>query len=226
MLATPAVSQADQGRQRAAGHPAPTVVAGVSPATHLRRRDREAAWPPAEARSSEERGAPVRCAAPAQCYCARGETEPVTAPAGALCCPPDRPGPLRRGPGQRTSAVSRCVGATGRLQASLRPKVSLFPERSVHVVHVLPRLPLALQLHRRGFLERRGARRGAGRLLLLPAAFDHADRTQPQPTPWGEAVAFGPRLPLAAFLFLCCSCFRQHAATGAMPACRSGSSRR
>ena len=74
MLATPAVSQADQGRQRAAGHPAPTVVAGVSPATHLRRRDREAAWPPAEARSSEERGAPVRCAAPAQCYCARSVT--------------------------------------------------------------------------------------------------------------------------------------------------------
>ena len=49
-------------------------VAGVSPATHLRRRDREAAWPPAEARSSEERGAPVRCAAPAQCYCARSVT--------------------------------------------------------------------------------------------------------------------------------------------------------
>ena len=71
MLATPAVSQADQGRQRAAGHPAPTVAAGVSPATHLRRRDREAAWPPAEARSSEERGALVRCAARAQCYCAR-----------------------------------------------------------------------------------------------------------------------------------------------------------
>ena len=58
MLATPAVSQADQGRQRAAGHPAPTVAAGVSPATHLRRRDREAAWPLAEARGaarSEER---------------------------------------------------------------------------------------------------------------------------------------------------------------------------
>ena len=132
MLATPAVSQADQGRQRAAGHPAPTVMAGVSPATHLRRRDREAAWPPAEARSSEERGAPVRCAAPAQCYCAWGETEAVTAPAGALCCPPDRPGPLRGASGQRTSAVSRCVGATGRLQRGPRPKVSLFPERSVH----------------------------------------------------------------------------------------------
>jgi hypothetical protein len=131
MLATPAVSQADQGRQRAAGHPAPTVVAGVSPATHLRRRDREAAWPPAEARSSEERGAPVRCAAPAQCYCAWGETEAVTAPARALCCPPDRPGALRGASGRCTSAVSRCVGATGRLQASLRPKVSLFPERSV-----------------------------------------------------------------------------------------------
>jgi hypothetical protein len=131
MLATPAVSQADQGRQRAAGHPAPTVVAGVSPATHLRRRDREAAWPPAEARSSEERGAPVRCAAPAQCYCARGETEPVTARTGALCCPPDRPGPLRGGSGQRTSAVSRCVGATGRLQARLRAKVLICPERSV-----------------------------------------------------------------------------------------------
>ena len=74
MLATPAVSQADQGRQRAAGHPAPTVTAGVAPATHLWRRDREAARPPAEAWSSEERGAPVRCAAPAQCYCARGVT--------------------------------------------------------------------------------------------------------------------------------------------------------
>ena len=64
-LATPAVSQADQGRQRAAGHPAPTVTAGVAPATHLWRRDREAARPPAEAWSSEERGArsagPVRC---------------------------------------------------------------------------------------------------------------------------------------------------------------------
>ena len=34
-LATPAVSQADQGRQRVAGHPAPTVTAGVAPATHL-----------------------------------------------------------------------------------------------------------------------------------------------------------------------------------------------
>ena len=74
MLATPAVSQADQGRQRAAGHPAPTVTAGVAPATHLWRRDREAARPPAEARSSEERGAPFRCAAPAQCYCARSVT--------------------------------------------------------------------------------------------------------------------------------------------------------
>jgi hypothetical protein len=120
----------------------------VSPATHLRRRDREAAWPPAEARSSEERGAPVRCAAPAQCYCAWGETEAVTAPARALCCPPDRPGPLRRGPGQRTSAVSRCVGATGRLQASLRPKVSLFPERSVPVdQESLSRCAQILTLH-------------------------------------------------------------------------------
>jgi len=60
----------------------------------------------------------------------------------------------------------------------------------------------------------------AGRLLLLPAAFDHADRTQPQPTPWGEAMAFGPRLPLAAFPFRCCNCFRQLAAPGAMPAAR------
>jgi hypothetical protein len=34
-LATPAVSQADQDRQRVAGHPAPTVTAGVAPATHL-----------------------------------------------------------------------------------------------------------------------------------------------------------------------------------------------
>eukprot|EP01046_Picozoa_sp_COSAG06_P014720 COSAG06_NODE_919_length_11549_cov_28.666114_2_plen_114_part_00 len=64
-LATPAVSQADQGRQRVAGHPAPTVTAGVAPATHLWRRDREAAQPPAEAWSSEERYARsagvVRC---------------------------------------------------------------------------------------------------------------------------------------------------------------------
>eukprot|EP01046_Picozoa_sp_COSAG06_P025757 COSAG06_NODE_2181_length_7402_cov_8.928933_9_plen_244_part_00 len=65
-----------------------------------------------EAWSSEERGAPVRCAAPAQCYCARGETEAVTAPAGALCCPPDRPGPLRGGPGQRTS-LQRAVSSAG-----------------------------------------------------------------------------------------------------------------
>ena len=137
MLATPAVSQADQGRQRAAGHPAPTVVAGVSPATHLRRRDREAAWPPGEARSSEERGAPVRCAAPAQCYCAWGETEAVTAPARALCCPPDRPGALRGASGRCTSAVSWCIGAAGRLQASLRPKVSLFPERSVEFLSMI-----------------------------------------------------------------------------------------
>jgi len=34
-LATPAVSQADQGRQRVAGHTAPTVMAGVALATHL-----------------------------------------------------------------------------------------------------------------------------------------------------------------------------------------------
>ena len=107
------------------------MAAGVSPATHLRRRDREAAWPPAEARSSEERGAPVRCAALAQCYCARGETGPVTAPAGALCCPPDRPGALRGASGRCTSAVSWCIGVAGRQQARLRPKVSLCPERSV-----------------------------------------------------------------------------------------------
>jgi hypothetical protein len=78
------------------------------------------------------RGAPVRCAAPAQCYCARGETEAVTAPTGALCCPPDRPGALRGAPGRCTSAVSRCAGATGRLQASLRPKVSLCPSRILY----------------------------------------------------------------------------------------------
>ena len=122
-LATPAVSQADQGRQRAAGHPAPTVTAGVAPATHLWRRDREAARPPAEAWSSEERGAPVRCAAPAQCYCARRITATATAPRRPLCCPPDRPGPLRVGSGQWTSAVSRCVGATGRLAGGRRAKV-------------------------------------------------------------------------------------------------------
>jgi hypothetical protein len=54
--ATPAVSQADQGRQRAASHPAPTVTAGVAPATHLWCRAREATWPLAEseARSSED----------------------------------------------------------------------------------------------------------------------------------------------------------------------------
>ena len=56
MLATPAVSQADQGRQRAAGHPVATVTAEVAPATHLCCRDREATRPPAEseARSSED----------------------------------------------------------------------------------------------------------------------------------------------------------------------------
>jgi hypothetical protein len=160
MLATPAVSQADQGRQRAAGHPAPTVAAGVSPATHLRRRDREAAWPPAEARSSEERGAPVRCAAPAQCYCAWGETEAVTAPAGALCCPPDRPGALRGASGRCTSAVSRCVGATGgrpRLQRGPRPKVSLCPERSVDLRRLLR--SLIIQKKKTGLTRLRNAQR-------------------------------------------------------------------
>jgi hypothetical protein len=41
------------------------------------------------------------------------------------------------GPGQRTSVVSWCVGATGRLQARLRPKVSLCPERSVDLRRLL-----------------------------------------------------------------------------------------
>ena len=67
MLATPAVSQADQGRQRAAGHPAPTVTAGVAPVTHLWRRDREAAQPPAESEwwssEDEELVGPVRSGA-------------------------------------------------------------------------------------------------------------------------------------------------------------------
>eukprot|EP01046_Picozoa_sp_COSAG06_P021596 COSAG06_NODE_1630_length_8867_cov_7.747833_8_plen_159_part_00 len=80
-------------------------------------------------------GLAARCAAPAQCYCARGE-KPVTAPAGALCCPPDRPGPLRRGPGRRTSAVSRCVGATGRLQAS--PTESLTFPTIQYRIRLLP----------------------------------------------------------------------------------------
>ena len=71
----------------------------------------------------QEPAAKFRCAAPAQCYCARGETAAVTAPAGALCCPPDRPGALRVGSGRCTSAVSWCVGATGRLQTGRRAKV-------------------------------------------------------------------------------------------------------
>jgi hypothetical protein len=56
--ATPAVSQADQGRQRAASHPAPTVTAGVARATHLWCRAREATWPPVAAgrvRGAEQR---------------------------------------------------------------------------------------------------------------------------------------------------------------------------
>ena len=70
-LATPAVSQADQGRQRAAGHPAPTVTAGVAPATHLWRRDREAQrghQPRRGAARSEERrsGALLRRSATAR----------------------------------------------------------------------------------------------------------------------------------------------------------------
>jgi hypothetical protein len=111
---------------------------------------------------SRERGAPVRCAAPAQCYCAWRITGAVTAPAGALCCPPDRPGPLRGASGQRTSAVSRCVGATGRLQRGPRPKVSLFPERSV----VDPSL-LALSAARCCCC----CSSGSGEVLLLPTAF-------------------------------------------------------
>ena len=82
--ATPAVSQADQGRQRAASHPAPTVTAGVAPATHLWCRAREATWPLAEseARSSEdEELESVQCA-PAQCYCACNETVAVAARVG------------------------------------------------------------------------------------------------------------------------------------------------
>ena len=69
-LATPAVSQADQDRQRAAGHPAPTVTAGVTPATHLWRRDRKqhAQQPRRGAAKSEERrsGALLRRSATAR----------------------------------------------------------------------------------------------------------------------------------------------------------------
>jgi hypothetical protein len=106
------------------------------PECHLRRTcgaetRRQRGHQPAEARSSEERGAPVRCAAPAQCYCARRITGASTAPGRPLYWPPDRPGALRGGSGRCTSAVSRCVGATGRLQRGARPKVSLCPERSV-----------------------------------------------------------------------------------------------
>ena len=88
----------------------------------------------AASRGVEQRGArsagPVRCSG-AVLLRARWITATATAPRRPLCCPPDRPGPLRVGSGQWTSAVSRCVGATGRLAGGRRAKVSLFPKRSI-----------------------------------------------------------------------------------------------